>query len=173
MTSAWDGSATAYPNSGYNYEGELLVNRNGYQSLFLLTPNNLQTGLGVLKGKEEFAKGWAVVFNASTGINPQSGLLANASATQIAGNNGLPRAGYLFAIDGTRAGQPFNDEIYGGISSTQFGTVTFGRQRSLGTDAMLLYDPAGGAYAFSYIGYNGTMAGGRVNTQRLPLGRCH
>ena len=23
-----------------------------------------------------------------------------------------------------------------------------------------LYDPAGGAYAFSYIGYNGTMAGG-------------
>ena len=25
---------------------------------------------------------------------------------------------------------------------------------------MLLYDPAGGAYAFSYIGYNGTMAGG-------------
>jgi predicted porin len=25
---------------------------------------------------------------------------------------------------------------------------------------MLLYDPAGGSYAFSYIGYNGTMAGG-------------
>src|ERR1700691_143747 len=25
---------------------------------------------------------------------------------------------------------------------------------------MLQYDPAGGAYAFSYIGYNGTMAGG-------------
>ena len=25
---------------------------------------------------------------------------------------------------------------------------------------MLLYDPASGAYAFSYIGYNGTMAGG-------------
>ena len=41
-----------------------------------------------------------------------------------------------------------------------FGTLTFGRQRALGTDAMLLYDPAGGSYAFSYIGYNGTMAGG-------------
>ena len=25
---------------------------------------------------------------------------------------------------------------------------------------MLPYDPAGGAYSFSYIGYNGTMAGG-------------
>jgi predicted porin len=147
------------PVNGYNYEGESLVNRNGYQSMFLPAVNNLQqTGLGI-KAREEFAPGWAVVFNANTGINPNSGLLANASATQIA-NNGLPRAGYSFAIDGARAGQPFNDEIYGGISSTQFGTVTFGRQRSLGTDAMLVYDPAGGGYAFSYIGYNGTMAGG-------------
>jgi predicted porin len=147
------------PENGYNYEGESLVNRNGYQHRFLVAPNNLQqTGLGI-RGKEEFLPGWSVVFNASTGINPQSGLLANASATQI-GNNGLPRSSYSIAIDGARAGQPFNDEIYGGISSAHFGTLTFGRQRSLGTDAMLLYDPASGAYAFSYIGYNGTMAGG-------------
>ena len=103
--------------------------------------------------------GWSVVFNASTGINPQSGQLANASATNTA-NNGLPRSSYSIAIDGARAGQPFNDEFYGGVSSTQFGTLTFGRQRALGTDAMLLYDPASGSYAFSYIGYNGTMAGG-------------
>jgi len=147
------------PENGYNYEGESLVNRNGYQHRFLIAPNNLsQTGLGI-RGKEEFTPGWSVVFNASTGINPQSGLLANASATQTI-NNGLPRSSYSMAIDGARAGQPFNDEIYGGISSKSFGTLTFGRQRSLGTDAMLLYDPASGAYAFSYIGYNGTMAGG-------------
>jgi predicted porin len=147
------------PVNGYNYEGESLVNRNGFQSRFLVAPNNLQqTGFGI-RGKEEFAPGWAIVFNASTGINPQSGLLANAPATDVV-NNGLPRASYSGAIDGARAGQPFNDEYYGGISSEKFGTLTFGRQRSLGTDAMLQYDPAGGAYAFSYIGYNGTMAGG-------------
>ncbi len=147
------------PVSGYNYEGESLVNRNGYQSRFLVAPNNLQqTGFGI-RGKEEFAPGWSIVFNASTGINPQSGLLANAPATDTV-NNGLPRGSYSMAIDGARAGQPFNDEYYGGISSEKFGTLTFGRQRSLGTDAMLRYDPAGGAYAFSYIGYNGTMAGG-------------
>ena len=147
------------PENGYNYEGASLVNRNGYESRFLVAPNNLQqTGLGV-RGKEEFRPGWSVVFNANTGINPQSGLLANASATQTI-NNGLPRKSYSYAIDGARAGQPFNDEIYGGVSSEQFGTLTFGRQRSLGTDAMLLYDPAGGSYAFSYIGYNGTMSGG-------------
>jgi predicted porin len=147
------------PVNGYNYEGESLVNRNGAGSRFLVAPNNLQqTGLGV-RGKEEFLPGWYVVFNASTGINPNSGLLANASQTNIV-NNGLPRSSYSEAIDGARAGQPFNDEYYGGVSSTQFGTLTFGRQRSLGTDTMLQYDPAGGAYAFSYIGYNGTMAGG-------------
>ncbi len=147
------------PENGYNYEGASLVNRNGFQHRFLVAPNNLQqTGLGI-RGKEEFRHGWSVVFNASTGINPQSGLLANASKTDII-NNGLPRGSYSYAIDGARAGQPFNDEIYGGVSSAHFGTLTFGRQRSLGTDVMLLYDPAGGSYAFSYIGYNGTMAGG-------------
>jgi predicted porin len=99
------------------------------------------------------------VFNASTGINPQSGRLASMAQTNTT-NNGLPRASYSETGDGARAGQPFNDEFYGGISSTHFGTITFGRQRSLGTDAMLAYDPAGGSYDFSYIGYNGTMAGG-------------
>jgi predicted porin len=147
------------PENGYNYEGASLVNRNGFQHRFLIAQNNLsQTGLGI-RGKEEFLNGWYVVFNASTGVNPQSGLLANASATNTI-NNGLPRRSYSYAIDGARAGQPFNDEVYGGISSTQFGTLTFGRQRALGTDAMLLYDPVAGGYAFSYIGYNGTMAGG-------------
>jgi len=61
------------PENGYNYEGASLVNRNGYQHRFLIAPNNLQqTGLGI-RGKEEFRPGWYVVFNASTGINPQSG----------------------------------------------------------------------------------------------------
>jgi predicted porin len=147
------------PENGYNYEGESLVNRNGRNSRFVLAPNNLQqTGLGI-KGKLEFMADWYAVFNASTGINPQSGQLANMAATNTT-NNGLPRGAYSETGDGARAGQAFNDELYAGASSTYFGTLTFGRQRSLGTDAMLAYDPAGGSYDFSYIGYNGTMAGG-------------
>jgi predicted porin len=147
------------PASPYNYQGDSLVNRNGNQSEWLIAPSGLsQTTLGI-KGKEDIMDGWAVVFNAATGINPQSGQLANSSATQIA-DNGLPRGSYAESIDGSRAGQPFNDEIYGGIASDRLGTLTFGRQRALGMDAMFLYDPAGGSYAFSYIGYNGTMAGG-------------
>jgi predicted porin len=147
------------PENGFNYEGESLVNRNGAQSRFLIAPNNLsQTSIGI-RGKEEIMSGWFGVFNASTGINPQSGQLANLAATNTL-NAGLPRASYSFAGDGTRAGQAFNDELYAGIGSEKYGTLTFGRQRALGTDAMLIYDPAGGAYSFSFIGYNGLMAGG-------------
>jgi predicted porin len=147
------------PENGYNYEGEALVNRNGNHSQWLLAPNNLQqTGIGI-KGKIEFMPDWYGVFNASTGFNPQSGQLANMAATNTS-NSGLPRGSYSETGDGARAGQAFNDELYAGAASNYFGTLTFGRQRSLGTDAMLIYDPAGGAYAFSYIGYNGTMAGG-------------
>ena len=147
------------PENAYNYEGESLVNRNARGSRFVIAPNNLQqTGLGI-RGKEEFLPGWSVVFNLSTGINPQSGRLGDMAQTNIT-NNGLPRASYSETGDGARAGQPFNDEFWAGVSSKEFGTLTFGRQRSLGTDTMLQYDPAGGSYDFSYIGYNGTMAGG-------------
>ena len=147
------------PENGYNYEGESLLNRNGNGSRLLIAQNNLsQTGLGI-KAREEFISGWAVVFNASTGINPQSGQLANMAATNTI-NAGLPRGSYSFVGDGARAGQTFNDEFYGGVSSAQLGTLTFGRERALGTDAMLAYDPAAGAYSFSFIGYNGLMAGG-------------
>jgi predicted porin len=147
------------PENGYNYEGESLVNRNGNSSQWLIAQNNLsQTGLGI-KAKEEFMQDWFVVLTLSTGINPQSGQLASMAATNIV-NSGLPRGSYSFVGDGARAGQTFNDEFAGGISSKQLGTLTFGRQRALGTDAMLAYDPAGGAYGFSFIGYNGLMAGG-------------
>ncbi|HEY0749147.1 MAG TPA: porin [Steroidobacteraceae bacterium] len=147
------------PENGYNYEGESLINRNGNHPQFLIAPNNLsQSGLGI-KAKIQVLDDWSVVFNASTGINPQSGQLANMAATNTT-NNGLPRSSYSVTGDGARAGQAINDEFYGGMSSAHFGTLTFGRQRALGTDAMLAYDPAGGAYSFSYIGYNGTMAGG-------------
>jgi predicted porin len=147
------------PENGYNYEGESLVNRNGNHPQWLIAPNNLsQSGVGI-KAKFEVMEGWSVVANASTGINPQSGQFANMAATNTS-NNGLPRSSYTITGDGARAGQTINDELYGGLSSPQFGTLTFGRQRALGTDAVLAYDPAAGAYSFSFIGYNGLTAGG-------------
>src|SRR5579872_5442165 len=65
------------PENGVNYEGESLVSRNGNHPQYLVAPNNLsQTRLGI-KGTQEIAYGLSGVFNASTGINPQSGQLTN------------------------------------------------------------------------------------------------
>ena len=156
------------PENAYNYEGESLVNRNGNHSQFLIAPNNLsQTGLGI-KAKVEF---WTTGSLCST-LRPASIRSPASSPTwqpPTPRNDGLPRGSYSVAGDGARAGQTFNDEFYGGVSSAHFGTLTFGRQRALGTDAMLAYDPAGGAYSFSYIGYNGT-DGRRRRHPGHPLG---
>src|ERR1700683_2158507 len=89
------------PENPYNYEGESLVNRNGNRPQYIIAPNNLsQTGLGI-KGTQEIMWGLSGVFNASTGINPQSGQLANGAATNTM-NAGLPRGSYSYAIDGAR-----------------------------------------------------------------------
>jgi predicted porin len=80
------------PANGYNYEGESLVNRNG---------NLSQSGLGI-RGKIEFMDDWYAVFNASTGINPQSGQLANMAATNTT-NSALPRGSYSITGDGASA----------------------------------------------------------------------
>ena len=93
-------------------------------------------------GREEFHPGWSVVFNANTGINPQSGLLANASATQTI-NNGLPGKSYSYTIDAEANPSMTNTtsvKAFGGVSSMHWH-ADLGRQRALGTDAMLLYDP--------------------------------
>src|ERR1700735_3329573 len=65
------------PQNPYNYEGSSLVKPKGNGSRFLVEPDNLsQTGVGI-RGRVKFAEDWFVVFNASTGIDPQSGLLSN------------------------------------------------------------------------------------------------
>ena len=50
----------------------------------------------------------------------------------------------------------------GGLSRRQFanlGTLTVFRQNSLTLDGVLAYDPMGGSYAFSPIGWQGTTSG--------------
>jgi hypothetical protein len=127
------------PENNVNYEGESLVNRNGNHSQFLIAPNNLsQTGLGV-RVREEVLQGWAVVLNANTGINPQSGQLANAAATNTL-NAGLPRGSYSITIDGARAGQPFNDEVYGAhLRSSACARYRYGARLRSGQRRLFLF----------------------------------
>ena len=59
----------------------------------------------------------------------------------------------------SRAGQWYNGALYAGVSSKQYGTLTIGRQNSLTLDGVNAYDPMGGSYAFSVIGFSGATAG--------------
>ncbi|MGO9392844.1 porin [Rhodoblastus sp.] len=152
------------PENGQNYEGQSLINKFTNHAHFGIAQNSLsQTTLGV-KGEEELLPGLSGVFLASTGINPQSGQLANMPGTLVS-NQGLNRANYSFSGDGGRGGQPFNDQLYVGLASPDYGQLTFGRHRTFTTDLIGLYDPAGGAYAFSPIGFNGQLLAGLGATE--------
>jgi hypothetical protein len=85
------------PENGCKYEGESLINRNANASRFVITQYNLQQTGLGLKAKEEFLPSWS------------------------------SRCDHSCTGDGARAGQIFNDELRGGISSKDFGTLTFGR----------------------------------------------
>ena len=155
------------PNSGGFYAGDILMQKFYNHAMWSMAPSGLsQTTLGV-KGQEELMPGLAGVFYASTGINPQSGQLANAPGSQVA-NNGVPLGWQSMNIDGTRGGQAFNDQLYVGVSSKTFGELTFGRHKTFSNDLLANYDPAGGAYDYSPIGYSGSPVAGLGETD---LGR--
>ncbi|HMI74113.1 MAG TPA: porin, partial [Steroidobacteraceae bacterium] len=103
------------------------------------------------------------VFRLETGFNPTSGRLTDGPASLVA-NNGRSNATKISAGDSSRAGQPFQGAAYAGISSKTFGTLTFGRQGTLMSEALSKYDPQLQSNAFSPISLQGT-AGGFGDTQ--------
>ncbi|MDR3436822.1 hypothetical protein [Telmatospirillum sp.] len=152
------------PENGKNYEGESLINKFTNHPYWGVAQNNLQqTTLGV-KGETELLPGLSGVFMASTGINPQSGQLANMPGTLV-DNQGLNRSAYSFSGDGGRGGQAFNDQLFVGLASPEFGQLTFGRHRPFSVDLVNGYDPTGGSYSFSPIAFNGQFVQGLGATE--------
>jgi predicted porin len=141
--------------NGLNY----LIAKASNKSITTVAPNGLgQSRIGV-KGKEDIADGLAFVFNAEIGFNPQSGNLADGPKS-LTHNNGVAQANQTSASDSARAGQLFNGQAFGGLSSNDWGTLTLGRQNTLQLDNIGRYDPMGGSIAFSLLGFSGIYAGG-------------
>lgn len=155
------------PLNGYYSPGlEYLATKNNNHPLVSFAPDALsQTNFGI-KGVEPIYGDLSAVFNAQMQINPQSGAISDNIRT-VTNQNFTPAANQVSGGDSSRAGQLFNN-IYAGVSSARFGTLTFGRQNSLELDAVLAYDPMGGSNAFSVIGYQGATAGaGNTENARL------
>ena len=122
-------------------------------------PNGLsQSNIGI-KGREEFAPGWAFVFDANMGFDPYSLQLSNGPKSLVQ-NNGVAQINQVTNSDSSRAGQWDNTRGYVGLSNTTFGTLTVGRQYALSADLVGAYDPMGGSYAFSLIGFSSSLASG-------------
>ncbi|MDR3484944.1 MAG: porin [Bradyrhizobium sp.] len=146
---------------------EELIQKNSNHPGWLMTPNGLsQSNIGI-KGVEQIVPGFNFIFDLNFGFDPMSMTAAN-GVRSIFDNNGIPLASQSSNADSSRAGQFYNGVGYAGFSSSTYGTLTFGRQNSLELDGVNAYDPMGGSYAFSVIGWQGTaVGGGRTEDARI------
>jgi len=122
-----------------------------------LAPNGLSNSNIGIKGNEPFAPGWAFIFDLQAGFDPYSLQLSNGPHSVVQ-NSGVPLTSQNTGADSSRAGQFYNSVGYLGVSSP-YGTLTVFRQNSLTLDAVFAYDPMGGSYAFSPIGWQGIACG--------------
>ncbi len=134
------------------------VNKFGNKGTFAATPNGLSQSQVGLKIKEPVAYGFSVVGEIATGFDPYSLELANGPGSQSQNTN-RPLNLQNTNGDSSRAGQWDNSVAYGGISHDTYGTLTFGRQNTYTLEGVNAYDPMGGSYAFSPIGWSGKVAG--------------
>jgi len=149
----------AAPVSDYFVSGTAaVIQKNSHKSLFALNSNNMAISRVGLKGDEHFAGDLSGVFELTTLFIPHSGQLVDCLRS-LTLNNGKPLAAQTTGVDCPYAGQLFGRAAYTGLSSLRYGTLTFGRQRTLMGDGFVQYDPAP-SFVFSVIGFSGVAGGG-------------
>jgi predicted porin len=125
---------------------------------FGLGPNAMSQSVIGISSKEPIAPGWNFVSVNELAFDPYSALLANAPmALYVA--KGTAQNTEALPFDSSRWGW-LAAQNFMGVNSATLGTLTFGRQNAMELDGVNAYDPMGGAYAFSPIGYSGKTAGG-------------
>jgi predicted porin len=146
-------------NSLYGPGVDYMLAKSNRGGMGLLSPNGLsQSNIG-LQIKEPLGQGWSFVAQLEAGFDPYSLNAGNGPGSQFDMIH-VPLALQTSNGDSSRAGQFYNSVGFFGFSNDTYGTLTFFRQNELTLDAISAYDPMGGAYAFSPIGYSGVTSGG-------------
>jgi predicted porin len=159
----WNSHASRFSPT-YNNGVFSVVSKTSQGPKFQMVPNGLsQSNIGI-KGREEFTPGWALVFDANISFDPYSFQISDGPKSLVQ-NNTLTQVNQFTNSDSSRAGQWANTRGYIGLSNNVFGTLTVGRQTALSTDLVAAYDPMGGSYAFSLIGFSSTLGGGLGDTE--------
>jgi predicted porin len=128
-------------------------------AMWTLAPNGLGNSNVGIQIKEPLGAGWSFIGQLDVGFDPYSLELSSSPGSQVH-NLGVPINQQSTNGDSSRAGQFYNGLGFVGVSNDTWGTLTFFRQNSLTNDAIAAYDPMGGAYAFSPIGFSGVVGGG-------------
>ena len=135
-----------------------VVQAYGNKAGFTTSQSGLSQSRWGIKGAEDLGAGWTGIFKMEGGFNPLGGQITDGIRT-IVNNNGVVNAQRSTGADSAQAGQLFGRAAYVGVSNDKFGTITIGRNTTLENDVVGTYDPMGGSYAFSLIGFSGTTAG--------------
>ena len=157
----------SYANGVYSFVG-----KQSYGPKWLWTPNGMSQSVVGINMKEAIPwfPGWSLVGAVETGFDPYSGNLVNGPRSLVQ-NNGKALVLQNANSNSSRAGQFDNSVGYIGLSNQTFGTLTVGRVTSLTLDGVIGYDPMGGSFAFSPLGYSGSYAGfGDTETNRANTG---
>jgi predicted porin len=144
----------------YNMFGSTNANK----QISTIAPNGLSQSFVGVKVEEQIAPGWTAIAKAESAFLPLSGEFADACAS-FARNNGVDIFHQDSRGDSSRCGQFFNTIVYGGVSSSTYGTLTAGRQNNLDLELQAAYDPMALSYAFSLIGYSGGAGAGIGDTE--------
>lgn len=151
-------------NDAYPQGVQEVVNKTSNGGRWQLAPNGLsQSNVGI-KLREEIVPGWAIVGDVNAGFDPYT--LQFANGPQSLAENNFDTLGHQTSnSDSSRSTGWDNSRGFIGVSSSTYGTLTFGRQYSFTNDAASAYDPFGGAYAFSLIGNSSTIISGTGDTE--------
>src|SRR5579863_2582562 len=133
------------------------------QRISTIAANGLSQSIIGVRWDEGIGLGWNFIGRADTGVDPLTGRLSDGCSSFVA-NAGVTYAAQNSNADSGRCGQAFNGQLYAGVSNSQFGRLTIGRQNSFQLDAIGAFDPMALSYAFSLLGYSGT-DGGSGSTQ--------
>ena len=167
-----------YSSNGAGFNGSYangvrnFISKQSNGPKWLWTPNGISQSVVGINMKEAIPwfPGWSLVGAVESGFDPYSGNLVNGPRSLVQ-NNGKALVLQNANSDSSRAGQWDNSVGYIGVSNQTYGTLTAGRVTSLTLDGVIGYDPMGGSYAFSPLGYSGSYAGfGDTETNRANTG---
>jgi predicted porin len=133
--------------------------KNSLGAKWLPANNSLSISNVGIQIKEPLGAGWSFVGQLEAGFSPLGIDLLNGSHS-VKNAVGVPLIQQTSYGDSNSQGQVYNNLGFAGFSNDTWGTITFGRQNSLMSDAILAFDPLGSSNAFSPLGYYGAWGGG-------------